>query len=63
MLNSCDGSIGEVVVGAVLVESGVDLTGTEDDTIDFRWFSDRFAVFSVLDDPFEAGVSDEIFKW
>jgi len=59
LFNTGDGDVLEVLGGTVLVESGVDLTCAEDDTVDFIWFGDGFTVFWVGDDPAELRFTGE----
>ena len=62
LLDTGDGSIGDVVVGTVLDESGVDLSGTEDDTLDVVLLGDGLAVLLLLDDPAEVAVTREFLN-
>lgn len=61
LLDARDGRVGDVILGAVLVQCDVDLTGTEDDALDFFGLGDGFAVLFFGDDPFELGVAGEFF--
>lgn len=57
LLKAGDGNVVEVVVGAVLVKGGVDLTGAEDDTLNLVVRLDVASlVLGVGDDPLEASV-------
>lgn len=60
LLNTGDGGISDVVVVAVLDESGVNLSGTEDDTLDVVLLGDGLAVLLLLDDPAEVAVTSEL---
>jgi hypothetical protein len=53
LFDTGDGSVLEAVVGTVLMQRGVDLTGTEDDTIYVLWIIDGIAVLGVWDNPLE----------
>lgn len=61
MLDARDSGILEALVGAVLVQSSVDLARAENDTIDFVRLVDALAVFRIRDDPFELGIAGEFF--
>ena len=63
LFNSSDGGVLEVVVGTVFVQSSVDLTRAENDTVDFLWLSDGLAVFRVGNDPLELGITGELLDW
>lgn len=60
LLDTSDGGVGDVVVGAVLEESGVDLSGTEDDALDLLLLLDGLAVLGILNYPAEVGVTSEL---
>jgi hypothetical protein len=62
LLDAGNGCALEVVVGAVLVQSCVDLAGTEDDALDLLGFVDGFAVLGVGDDPFELRVAGKFLN-
>lgn len=62
LLDTGDGGVGDVVVGAVLEESGVDLSSTEDDTLDLLLLLDGLAVLSILDDPAEVAITSELLN-
>ena len=53
LFDTSDGSVFEVVIRAVFMERGVDLSGTEDDTLNLLRFIDASAVLGVWDDPLE----------
>ncbi len=61
LLDACDGSVFVFLVGTVLVQSGVDLTGAEDDAFDVFGLVDFLAVLGVGNDPLEMRVAGEIF--
>lgn len=63
LLNAGDGGVLDLLAGTVLVESGVDLTCAEDDTLDLVWVVDGVAVFWVWDDPLELGILGELLNW
>jgi hypothetical protein len=63
LLDARDGGVFEAVVGAVLVQGCVDLTGAEDYALNLIGVVDGFAVFGVGDDPFELGIAGELFDW
>lgn len=60
LLNTSDGGVCDFVVCAVLVESSVDLTCAENETLDLLWLFDCFAVLWVLDDPSELSIALEL---
>ena len=60
LLNTGDGSSLDAIVGPVLVQRSVDLTGTENDAVDGFGVVDGVAVFWVGDDPLELRVSSEL---
>ena len=72
LLDTCDGSRGDFVGGAVFVDSGVGLAGTDDDALDlfgrvdgvcFGALCDLWGfVGRVGDDPSEVGVAGEVFN-
>lgn len=62
LLNSSDGGVLQTVVGTVLVESGVDLTRAENDTVNLFRLGNGLAVFRVGDDPFELGITSELLN-
>lgn len=62
LLDTSNGGIGDVVVGAVLDESGVDLSGTEDNTLDVVLLGNGLAVLLLLDDPAEVAVANELLN-
>lgn len=47
----------------MLGKSSVDLSGTEDDTLDLIWLLNALAMLSFWDDPLELGVASEFFNW
>lgn len=51
MFNTSDCSVGDLVVGTVLVKRCVDLAGTEDYALDLLWSINGFAVFGIFNDP------------
>jgi hypothetical protein len=59
LLDADDGCVLDALVGAVLVESGVDLACAEDDTLDFVGFGNAVAVLGVGDNPLELGLAGE----
>lgn len=61
MLDASDSGVLEAIVGTVLVQRGIDLTGTEDDAIDLLWIIDSVTVLWIRDNPLELGVSGELF--
>lgn len=63
LFDTGDGCTLDIVVGAVLVERSIDLTGTENNTINGIWFIDGGAVLWVLDNPLELGITSEILNW
>jgi hypothetical protein len=63
LFDTGDGNVFDALLGTVFVELGVDLSGTENDTIDFLWLLDSFTVSWVGDDPLELRVSCELFNW
>jgi len=62
LFNTGDGGWGDVVVGTVFVESGVDLTGAKDYAVDLLWRIDGFAMLGIFDNPLEAAVIGEFFN-
>lgn len=62
LLDTSNGGIGDVVVGAVLEESGVDLSGTKDNTLDVVLLGDSLAVLLLLDDPAEVAITSELLN-
>lgn len=61
LLNAGDGHVADVIVGAVLVQRGVDLACAKDDTRDLFLGLDVAArVRGVLDDPFEVRLASEL---
>lgn len=62
LLNSGDGSVLDVVVGAVLGESGIYLTGAKDDTVNLFRLIDALAMFRIRDDPLELRFASELFN-
>lgn len=63
LLDARDGGVFETVVGAVLVQGRVDLTGAEDDALDLLGIIDGIAVFGVGDDPLELRLASEFLNW
>ena len=61
LLDASDSGVLEAIVGTVLVQRGIDLTGTEDDAVDLLWIIDSVTVLWVRDNPLELGVSGELF--
>lgn len=59
LLDTRDGSVGELVLSAVLVECGINLSCAEDDPLDLLRVVDRLAVLFVGDDPAEVGIAGE----
>ena len=56
LLDAGEGDVVDLVVGAVLVEGGVDLAGAEDDAVDLLGGLDAAGgVLGVRDDPLEGG--------
>jgi len=62
LLDTGDSGRGDVIIGTVFVEGGVNLPCTEDDAVDFLGLIDGFAVFGVLDYPLEAGITGKLFN-
>ena len=62
MLDTSDGSIFQIVVGAMLVECSVDLTSANYDAINLRGLIDALTVFDVRNDPFELRVAREFLN-
>ena len=62
LLDTGDGDILDILVGTVLVQGGIDLTGAENDTINLIWLVDGLAVFRVWNDPLELGITCELFN-
>jgi hypothetical protein len=60
LLYTSDCSSLEALLGTVLVQRSVDLTGTEDDAVDSFWIIDGVAVFWVGDDPLKLRVPSEL---
>jgi hypothetical protein len=49
-------------VGAVFVESSIDLTSAENNAINFIWFGDGLAMLGIWDDPLELRFAGELFN-
>lgn len=62
LLNTGDGSSFVALIGAVLVERGVNLAGTQDDAVDRLGVVDAVAVLWVGNYPLELRVSSELFN-
>jgi hypothetical protein len=62
LFDARDGCVFDVVVGAVPVESDVDLTCAEDDALDLFGVVDAVSVLGVRDDPLELRVTSEFFN-
>ncbi len=62
LLDTNNGGVLEVVLLAVLGESGVDLSGTENDALDLLWLSNGLAVLGLLNNPAEVAVTLELFN-
>lgn len=63
LLDSCDGHIIDLVVGTVLVQSGVNLTRANDDSINFLTCLDITTLMRwILDNPLELRVADKVLN-
>jgi len=62
LLNTSNGGVLDVVVGAVLVEGSIDLSRAQDDTFDVFGFVDCVTVLNVLDNPLELRVTSEVLN-
>ena len=61
LLDTGDGDIVDALLGAVLVERGVDLAGTQDDAVDLLGRLDgTLVVGGIRDDPLEVGFAGEV---
>lgn len=61
LLEASDGDVVDLVVGAVLVQGGVDLASAKNDTLDLlRLLDGTGLVLGVRDDPLEVRVADEL---
>jgi hypothetical protein len=59
LFDTSDGCVLVTLVGTVFVQSGVNLTSAENDTIDFVWFGDGVAMLRVWDNPLELRFASE----
>lgn len=62
LLNTSNGCILNSIVGTVLVESSVNLTSAEDNTLDLLGIIDGFSMFSFRNDPLELRITSELFN-
>lgn len=60
LFDTGDGGVLEAIGLTVFVEGSVDLTGTDDYSVNFVMVDDEFSVFWVWDDPAEVGVAKKI---
>lgn len=63
LLNTGDSSVLNVIVGAMLMKSSVDLSTTENDALNLLWLVNSLAVLGIWDDPFELRVTSELLNW
>ena len=62
LFDTGNGGVLDVVVGAVLLERSVNLTGTEDNAIDCLWLVDGGTVLWVFNNPFELRITGEVLN-
>jgi hypothetical protein len=60
LLDTSDGCILDTLVGAMLVEGGINLSSAENYTLNFIWLADGFAMLRVWDYPLELRVASEL---
>jgi hypothetical protein len=53
LLDTSNGGVFQIVVCAMLIQRGIDLTSAKNDTINLSGFVDGLSVFRVRNDPFE----------
>jgi hypothetical protein len=62
LFDTSDGDVIDVVGGTVLVKGGVNLAGTDEETLALFGGLERFAVLGIRDEPLEVGVAGEVFN-
>lgn len=62
LFNASNRGVLDALIGAVLGQRGVDLTGTDYDTVDLIWLGDAFAVFWIRDNPLEVRLASEVLE-
>jgi hypothetical protein len=63
LFDTSDGNVFDALLGTVFVKLGVDLSGTENDSVDLLWLLDGCTVRWVADDPLELRVTCKVFNW
>jgi len=63
LFDTSKGSVLDVVVGAVFAQGGINLSCAKDNTLDLLRLVDRFAMFSIRNNPAELRVTSEFFNW
>lgn len=63
LFDTSEGSVLDVVVGAVFAQGGINLSCAKDNTLDVLRLVDRFAMFSIRDNPAELRVTSEFLNW
>lgn len=62
LFNASNGSVLDALVGTMLRQRSIDLTGTDDDAVDLVRLGDAFTVFWIGDDPLEMRFASEVFE-
>ena len=60
LLNTSNGGVLDVVIGAVFLEGSVDLTGTENNTVNCIVVVDSSAVLWILNNPSELRITSKL---
>jgi hypothetical protein len=62
LFNASNGCLVVSFFSSVLVQGGVHLSRTQDDSVNLVRFNDRFAMFWVRDNPLEVGITSKVFN-
>jgi len=63
LLDTSDGCVLEAIIGSVFVEGSVNLTSTENDTLNLFRVANGIAVLWVGDDPLELRFAGKFLNW
>jgi hypothetical protein len=62
LLDTSDGNIFDLVTGSVFGESGVDLSGAENDAFDLVMVLNRLTMLRIRDNPLEVRLASKVFN-